>query len=193
MGVDNFNPNPHSSILGPSSFHSDSDAWPRDTIADRRRSRDEDPAASSRAEDWELTSSRVHTGGDSRQTTEREDRRNSDGGEEAFAGETTGLLAGGMSPLSRSDSDGKLSGVAEVELQPGGDSEASSGVVEYKLYKRRFIGLAALCLLNIVVSWGWLTFAPVASLTVEWFELDNESPVNWISTVVLFSYVAATP
>ena len=66
-------------------------------------------------------------------------------------------------------------------------------VVEYRVYKRRWIGLGMLMIMNIVVSWGWLTFAPVSNLTQEWFRLESESPVNWLSTVILFYYVAATP
>jgi FLVCR family MFS transporter 7 len=50
-----------------------------------------------------------------------------------------------------------------------------------------------LMVMNIVVSWGWLTYAPVSDITAEWFRLDSESPVNWLSTVILFAYVVATP
>lgn len=64
---------------------------------------------------------------------------------------------------------------------------------EYRVYRRRWIGLVMLMVMNIVVSWGWLTYAPVSNLTAEWFRLDSESPVNWLSTVVLFAYAVATP
>jgi FLVCR family MFS transporter 7 len=64
---------------------------------------------------------------------------------------------------------------------------------EYRVYRRRWIGLVMLMIMNIVVSWGWLTFAPVSNLTAEWFHLESESPVNWLSTVILFSYIVATP
>lgn len=73
----------------------------------------------------------------------------------------------------------------------GGDVEIAGP--EYRVYKRRWIGLVMLMIMNIVVSWGWLTFAPVSNLTAEWFSLSSESPVNWLSTVILFSYVVATP
>lgn len=115
-------------------------------------------------------------------------RRGSDiGGEE-----TTRLLIHEMS-FTRADSGDKPSGAEELELGRDGAADAGASPVEYKLYKRRFIGLGCLCLLNIAVSWGWLTFAPVASLTVEWFDLESESPVNWISTVILLAYPVATP
>lgn len=124
-------------------------------------------------------------------TVEEFDRRikDSDTGEE----ETTRLLIDETMSLTRADSD-KPSAIEEVEL--GGrlsDAEAATLTEEYKLYKRRFIGLGCLCLGNIAASWGWLTFAPVASLTVEWFKLESESPVNWISTVILLAYLVATP
>jgi len=64
---------------------------------------------------------------------------------------------------------------------------------EYRVYKRRWVGLAMLMVMNIVVSWGWLTYAPVSNLAAEWFRLDSESPINWLSTVILFAYAAATP
>lgn len=69
----------------------------------------------------------------------------------------------------------------------------ASEAVVYRVYKRRWFGLVMLIIMNIVVSWGWLTFAPVANLTVAWFNLKSDSPVNWLSTVILFAYIVATP
>jgi hypothetical protein len=63
----------------------------------------------------------------------------------------------------------------------------------YRTYKRRWFGLVILMLLNIVVSWCWLTFAPVSNITAEWFSLSSQDPVNWLSTVFLFAYTVATP
>ncbi|TGZ84826.1 MFS general substrate transporter [Ascodesmis nigricans] len=81
----------------------------------------------------------------------------------------------------------------DEELARAGSPNAAEGQPEYKLYKRRFIGLAALCLMNIVVSWGWLTYAPVVTITTQFYGLGSETPVNWLSTVVLWAYVVATP
>lgn len=64
---------------------------------------------------------------------------------------------------------------------------------QYATYKRRWIGLFGLALLNIIASWGWLSFSALSSLTAQWFGLSSQAPVNWLSTVVLFAYVAATP
>ena len=60
------------------------------------------------------------------------------------------------------------------------------------MYKRRFFGLFQLVLLNIVVSWDWIAFAPVSSTAAQYFE-TTESVINWVSTAFLFAFVAATP
>ncbi|KAI5784502.1 major facilitator superfamily domain-containing protein [Pyronema domesticum] len=39
---------------------------------------------------------------------------------------------------------------------------------QYKVYKRRWLGIIMLIVMNIVVSWGWLTYAPVSNLSKEW-------------------------
>ncbi|KAF8533075.1 major facilitator superfamily domain-containing protein [Trichophaea hybrida] len=70
---------------------------------------------------------------------------------------------------------------------------AASGPVRYHVYKRRWIGILVLMMMNIAVSWGWLTFAPVSNLTAKWFKLSSETPVNWLSTVTFFAYIVATP
>lgn len=62
----------------------------------------------------------------------------------------------------------------------------------YKVYKRRFFGLAQLVLLNIVVSWDWITFAPVSTSSAQYFH-RSESVINWLSTAFLFSFCAAAP
>ncbi|CAK7226194.1 hypothetical protein SBRCBS47491_006148 [Sporothrix bragantina] len=63
---------------------------------------------------------------------------------------------------------------------------------EYKVYKRRWFGLLQLTLLNIIVSWDWLTYSPVASDAAAFFR-TNESTINWLSTAFLFSFVFMTP
>ncbi|KAK9453212.1 major facilitator superfamily domain-containing protein [Dipodascopsis uninucleata] len=64
----------------------------------------------------------------------------------------------------------------------------SEGTVEYRMYKRRWFGLIMLMILNIVASWNWLRYAPVASNVQNYFHLSSETPVNWLSVVVLFTY-----
>ncbi|CAK4030668.1 MFS general substrate transporter [Lecanosticta acicola] len=63
---------------------------------------------------------------------------------------------------------------------------------EYRVYKRRFWGLAQLVLLNIVISWDWLTFAAVSDTSSQFFRV-SESAVNWLSIAFLFAFVAAAP
>ena len=62
----------------------------------------------------------------------------------------------------------------------------------YKVYKRRFFGLAQLVLLNIVVSWDWITFAPVSKTSAQYFN-TRESTINWLSTVFLFAFCISSP
>ncbi|KAJ6151611.1 hypothetical protein N7470_007208 [Penicillium chermesinum] len=62
----------------------------------------------------------------------------------------------------------------------------------YKVYKRRFWGLAQLVLLNIVVSWDWLTFSSISSTAADYFEV-SEGAINWLSTGYLFAFCVASP
>ncbi|KAG9723797.1 hypothetical protein KCU73_g13605, partial [Aureobasidium melanogenum] len=61
-----------------------------------------------------------------------------------------------------------------------------------KLYKRRFIGLFVLVMLNIIVSWDWLTFSAVSSTAAQFFKV-SESAINWLSTGFLFAFIVASP
>ncbi|KAL3457574.1 major facilitator superfamily domain-containing protein [Aspergillus heterothallicus] len=71
-----------------------------------------------------------------------------------------------------------------TELPPSGPG--------YKVYKRRFWGLAQLVLLNIVVSWDWLTFSAVSTTAAEYYDV-SESAINWLSTGYLFAFCVASP
>lgn len=62
----------------------------------------------------------------------------------------------------------------------------------YKLYKRRFIGLAQLVLLNIIVSWDWLTFSAISDTSAIYFHV-SQSAINWLSTGFFFAFVLASP
>ncbi|KAJ5221661.1 MFS-type transporter [Penicillium citrinum] len=64
--------------------------------------------------------------------------------------------------------------------------------LEYKVYKRRFWGLAQLVLLNIVVSWDWLTFSSISTTAADYFDV-SESAINWLSTGYLFAFCIASP
>ncbi|CAI6319802.1 unnamed protein product [Periconia digitata] len=62
----------------------------------------------------------------------------------------------------------------------------------YKVYKRRWFGLTQLVLLNVVISWDWLTFAPVSTTAADYFKV-SESAINWLSTSFMFAFLVATP
>lgn len=68
----------------------------------------------------------------------------------------------------------------------------SSSSAPYRVYKRRFFGLAQLVLLNIIVSWDWLTFAAVSDTSAQFFDV-SPTAINWLSTGFLFAFVVAAP
>ncbi|KAF2830483.1 MFS general substrate transporter [Ophiobolus disseminans] len=76
--------------------------------------------------------------------------------------------------------------------KPWGRKQKSYSHVHYKVYKRRWFGLAQLVLLNVVVSWDWLTFAPISTTSAQYFNVQ-ESSINWLSTAFLFSFLLGTP
>ncbi|KND88178.1 Major facilitator superfamily domain-containing protein 7 [Tolypocladium ophioglossoides CBS 100239] len=74
-----------------------------------------------------------------------------------------------------------------------GDGNIADGVsTEYRTYKRRWFGLVQLALMNMVVSWDWLTFAPVASQAAAYYGV-SKTTINWLSTASLLAFVAAFP
>lgn len=64
--------------------------------------------------------------------------------------------------------------------------------VEYKTYKRRWFGLVQLILLNIVISWSWLSYSPVVNDAATFFQ-TTPSVINWLSTAFLFAFCVAAP
>ncbi|RAO65735.1 uncharacterized protein BHQ10_001747 [Talaromyces amestolkiae] len=62
----------------------------------------------------------------------------------------------------------------------------------YKVYKRRFFGLFQLVLLNVVISWDWLTFSAISSTSAQYFRV-SEATINWLSTAFQFAFCVATP
>lgn len=78
------------------------------------------------------------------------------------------------------------------ESRPSQDLTGDGTLEFFKVYKRRWFGLIQLTLLNIVVSWDWLTFSPVISSAADFYN-TTESAVNWFSTAFLLSFVAISP
>lgn len=62
----------------------------------------------------------------------------------------------------------------------------------YRLYPIRFFGLFQLSLLNIVVSWCWLSYAPVSNTAADFFSTTPQT-ISWLSTGFLFAFVVASP
>ncbi|KAK2784965.1 hypothetical protein FQN52_008789 [Onygenales sp. PD_12] len=69
---------------------------------------------------------------------------------------------------------------------------AAAGNGEYKVYKRRFFGLAQLVLLNVIVSWDWLTFSAVSKTASEHFRV-SEGTINWMSIGFQFAFCVSSP
>ncbi|ODV89640.1 hypothetical protein CANCADRAFT_28534 [Tortispora caseinolytica NRRL Y-17796] len=63
----------------------------------------------------------------------------------------------------------------------------------YKVYRKRWIGVVVIMLLNIAVSWGWLTYAPVADNSYRFFHMTSYTPINWLSISFFFAFIAITP
>ncbi|KAI8950272.1 major facilitator superfamily domain-containing protein [Xylaria longipes] len=95
------------------------------------------------------------------------------------------------------DFEDRAGSVATTEaVENAGDAAGNGGddgaETVYKVYKRRWFGLVQLTLLNIVVSWDWLTFSPVSQYAAAYYG-RSESDVNWFSTAFLFAFVAISP
>ncbi|KAH7198008.1 major facilitator superfamily domain-containing protein [Fusarium flagelliforme] len=83
------------------------------------------------------------------------------------------------------------------EVEGDGEGERDGSIrqgasTEYRTYKRRWFGLIQLTLMNIIVSWDWMTYAPVASHAAEYYNV-RESTINWISTAFFLAFVAVFP
>ncbi|KAK7519014.1 major facilitator superfamily domain-containing protein [Phyllosticta citriasiana] len=73
-----------------------------------------------------------------------------------------------------------------------GRTQSHGSHAVYRVYRRRWFGLAQLVLLNIVISWDWLSFSAVSTDAAEFFGV-SESVINWLSTAFLFAFLAAVP
>lgn len=85
---------------------------------------------------------------------------------------------------------------SDLRPSPPGEEEElapiNGGGTDYRVYKIRWFGLTQLILLNIVVSWDWLSFSAVANTAADFYS-TNPSIINWLSTGFLFAFVAASP
>ncbi|KAL8863189.1 MAG: hypothetical protein Q9178_000564 [Gyalolechia marmorata] len=82
--------------------------------------------------------------------------------------------------------------ISRVDGAPDMGEQDGQAPPVYRVYKRRWFGLLQLVLMNIIVSWDWLSFSPVANTAAEYFSTTS-SIINWLSTAFLFAFVAAAP
>ncbi|KJZ70419.1 hypothetical protein HIM_10187 [Hirsutella minnesotensis 3608] len=73
-----------------------------------------------------------------------------------------------------------------------GQSFTSEMPIQYRTYKRRWFGLVQLCLMNVVVSWDWLTYAPVPEQSAQYYGV-SVATINWISISFFLAFVAVFP
>lgn len=95
--------------------------------------------------------------------------------------------------FSQRDDDDFGSGVSGPPPIPGGPAFSSgevsrTGTAEYTLYKRRWLVVAVLALLNISSALTWISFAPIANYAAVYLN-TTDANINWLSTV----YMVTTP
>ncbi|WVW79590.1 hypothetical protein I302_101559 [Kwoniella bestiolae CBS 10118] len=79
-----------------------------------------------------------------------------------------------------------------LALHPNPLNPDTTPPTQTRLYKRRYLVLLELSLLNIIVSWCWLTFSSVSGTSSTFYNV-SESTINWLSTGFLFAFVVASP
>ncbi|SPO04949.1 related to permease of the major facilitator superfamily [Cephalotrichum gorgonifer] len=134
-------------------------------------------------------------------TTAGEDERQATTDKDSAAtGDAAPIVADMITPSMDKSYErmGEPTGAAPFELadlkEDGG--AAPAGVAEaprtYRTYKRRWFGLMQLALLNIIVSWDWLTFAPVSKSAAAYYGVSLTS-INWLSTAFMLSFPVIAP
>ncbi|KAI0377020.1 MFS general substrate transporter [Hypomontagnella monticulosa] len=115
------------------------------------------------------------------------------------SGKASRSIKGGHLRLASSSTDGDDLDTAGARIAAGSQEvenasieDGDRGSITYKVYKRRWFGLVQLTLLNIIVSWDWLTFSPVSQHATTYYN-TSESAINWFSTGFLFSFVVIVP
>jgi MFS transporter, FLVCR family, MFS-domain-containing protein 7 len=83
--------------------------------------------------------------------------------------------------------------LTEVKPDDGGPrriaSIAQASVeAQQRLCKRRYYGLAVICLLNVVQPWAWLSYAMVNPYAQDWFGVGPQA-INWFSTVYGLAFI----
>ncbi|KAI6861069.1 hypothetical protein D0864_03292 [Hortaea werneckii] len=90
---------------------------------------------------------------------------------------------------TRSDSEGPPPSLQRTRTE---EDYTNSSAPYTRASRLRYLGLAQLVLLNIIVSWDWLTFAAVSSTFATYFSVSDSS-INWLSTGFLFAFCPVAP
>ncbi|OTA20902.1 hypothetical protein BTJ68_15371 [Hortaea werneckii EXF-2000] len=90
---------------------------------------------------------------------------------------------------TRSDSEGPPPSLQRTRTE---EDYTNSSAPYTRASRLRYLGLAQLVLLNIIVSWDWLTFAAVSSTSATYFSVSDSS-INWLSTGFLFAFCPVAP
>ncbi|KAI9717141.1 MAG: hypothetical protein M1812_004889 [Candelaria pacifica] len=91
-----------------------------------------------------------------------------------------------LAELRSHSTDHSTEAVLDRSMSTGGEGP------RYRVYKRRWFGLMQLVLLNVIVSWDWLSFSAVSTTSAEYFNV-SESAINWLSTGFLFAFCVVSP
>ncbi|KAG8829959.1 hypothetical protein FRC17_005721 [Serendipita sp. 399] len=67
-------------------------------------------------------------------------------------------------------------------------SDQDPSMVGYRLYRRRWLGLVGMVVLNIIAAMNWIWFSPIANSTADAFHISLPQ-VNWLSQVVNLIYI----
>ncbi|KZW00910.1 MFS general substrate transporter, partial [Exidia glandulosa HHB12029] len=92
---------------------------------------------------------------------------------------------------SKSLTKHKLDATVEVQYTTRELGHGDLQVVEYKLYKRRWLGLAAIVLFNVCVSSNGQFFGPISVQAAEDFNVTL-TQMNWLSNAVNLAYLPAS-
>lgn len=63
----------------------------------------------------------------------------------------------------------------------------------FRTYRRRWIGVAIICVLNFMSAFSILVYAPVSDITRQYFGFGSLTPINWLYIGCAFVYVIASP
>ncbi|KAL5614862.1 hypothetical protein BROUX41_004943 [Berkeleyomyces rouxiae] len=82
--------------------------------------------------------------------------------------------------------------LTERNRTPDSRGHGASQDIVFRTYRRRWLGMFQMFLLNLAVNWGWLLFAPVSDHAAKYYS-TSKTGVNWLSISYQFSYCLCAP